>query len=100
MELIGGQYTEAKVFAENMDQQTRSQIQGVCDAPFARDLAIRIMPDAYAGKGGVVGTTMPIRDKIVPNIVGVDIRCGMETVKISEGNPDFAKLDNFLRTRI
>jgi len=67
-------------------------------APY--DNFIRIMPDAHAGKGCTIGTTMTIKDKVVPNLVGVGIGCGMETVRIAEKEIDFNKLDNIIREYI
>ena len=61
---------------------------------------IRIMPDVHAGKGCTIGTTMTIRDKIVPGMVGVDIGCGMETVRLAEKEIDFAALDELIRREI
>ena len=58
------------------------------------------MPDIHAGAGCTVRTTMTIKDKVVPNLVGVDIGCGMETAKIKESNLDMERLDNVIRENI
>ena len=65
----------------------------MCDYDFTEGSTIRIMPDVHAGKGCTIGTTMTIRDKAVPNVVGVDIGCGMYTVKLNEREVDFARFD-------
>lgn len=65
----------------------------MCDYEFTRDSKIRIMPDVHAGKGCTIGTTMTVTDKAVPNIVGVDIGCGMLTVKLETDSIDFEKFD-------
>lgn len=65
----------------------------MCDQEFTRDSKIRIMPDVHAGKGCTIGTTMTIVDKVVPNIVGVDIGCGMYTVKLGKVDIDFKRVD-------
>lgn len=65
----------------------------MCDHDFTAGSKIRIMPDVHAGKGCTIGTTMTITDKAVPNVVGVDIGCGMYTVKLGQTDLDFVKID-------
>lgn len=72
---LNGKYNSCKVFTDNVDNETISQILTILNQEFAKDSKIRVMPDTHAGKGCVIGTTMTIRDKIVPNLVGVDIGC-------------------------
>ncbi|TCI35025.1 MULTISPECIES: RtcB family protein [unclassified Exiguobacterium] len=96
MEIIG-KYNQATVFNERIDDMTRAQIQTLVDQPFTEGAAIRIMPDMHAGKGSVVGTTMTIHDKIVPNLVGVDLGCGMLCTEINVKRIDFQKLDDMIR---
>lgn len=76
MKLIQGQYNTAKVFATTVEASCEQQIRELCDEEWAANAKIRIMPDCHSGKGCVIGTTMTITDKIVPNLVGVDIGCG------------------------
>jgi len=97
---IQGKYNIAKVFTENIEEQAINQIKELLDQEFIKDLKIRIMPDAHAGAGCVIGTTMTIKDKIIPNLVGVDIGCGVQVVKIQEKDIDFAKLDESIRQEI
>jgi len=95
LELIG-KYNTAKVFTQNIDSETISQIIQLLNQEFTKDLQIRIMPDCHTGTGCVVGTTMTIKDKIVPNLVGVDIGCGMLATKLEESNIDMALLDEVI----
>lgn len=90
---IKGKFGTALCYATVIEESAIDQIKTMCDYDFIKDSRIRIMPDVHAGKGCTIGTTMTIRDKVVPNIVGVDIGCGMYTVKLKEREIDFAKLD-------
>lgn len=72
---LKGKYNEATVFTDNIDSETISQVIELLNQPFVADSKVRIMPDCHAGKGCVVGTTMTLTDKVVPNLVGVDIGC-------------------------
>lgn len=73
MVILKGKYNEAKVFTDNIEPQAKSQILELCDQEFAAGEKIRIMPDVHAGIGCTIGTTMTITDKVIPNLVGVDI---------------------------
>ena len=77
---VEGLYNTALCYTPVLENAAHAQIQSVCDQKEFADCKIRIMPDVHAGKGCTIGTTMTIRDKIVPGMVGVDIGCGMETV--------------------
>src|SRR5690606_13112783 len=85
---ITGKYNTAKVYTDNIDEGAIAQITELCNQEFVKDSVIRIMPDAHAGAGCTIGTTMTISDKIVPNLVGVDIGCGMETIKLKQRKLD------------
>lgn len=97
---VKGQFNAAICYTGELDETAAEQIKAVCDQPAFADCKIRIMPDVHAGMGCTIGTTMTITDKIVPGMVGVDIGCGMETVRIAEKEIDFAKLDALIHTRI
>ena len=84
---ISGKYNRAKVFTDLLDEKSREQIENLCNMPFAKGSSIRLMPDVHAGAGCTIGTTMTVADRIPPNMVGVDIGCGMETVVIKKGEP-------------
>ena len=93
MEEIKGKYATAISYAKVIDENARAQIARMCDYDFIKGSRIRIMPDVHAGKGCTIGTTMTITDKAVPNIVGVDIGCGMYTVKLEADTLDFPRWD-------
>jgi len=97
---IKGTHNTAKCFCETLEETAAKQIQTVCDQEAFADCKIHIMPDVHAGKGCTIGTTMTIRDKIVPGMVGVDIGCGMETVRVAEKTMDFDRLDALIRKEI
>ena len=97
---INGQYNNAKVFTDNLDASAESAIKAFCNQPHSKESRIRIMPDVHAGKGCTIGTTMTVIDKIVPNIVGVDIGCGMLTVILKEKRINLPELDSFIRKNI
>lgn len=97
---ITGRYNTARVFAETIGSETEAQIRSMCDLPFLSDSRIRIMPDTHAGRGCTVGTTLTIGKRVVPNMVGVDIGCGMETVLLAEKRMNLPALDSFIRARI
>ena len=94
---IKGTFNEAVVFTDRLDPSAEGLLKAVCNAEYLSGCKIRIMPDVHAGKGCTIGTTMTIHDKVVPNMVGVDIGCGMETVKLKEKRLDFTKLDSVIR---
>lgn len=97
---IKGKYNEAVVYADIIDEVTISQIKELCDQESMKDSKIRIMPDCHAGAGCVIGTTMTIKDKIIPNLVGVDIGCGMKLISLGKDPIDFKSLDEFIRKEI
>lgn len=90
---LKGKYNTAKVYTDNVEQEAVAQIIELCNQEFVEGSKIRIMPDTHAGAGCTIGTTMTIADKIVPNLVGVDIGCGMETIRIKQKDIDLQKLD-------
>ena len=90
---IKGKINTAICYANIIEDGAAEQIRRMCDYALTEGAKIRIMPDVHAGKGCTIGTTMTITDKACPNIVGVDIGCGMYTVKINEKELDFAKID-------
>ncbi len=100
MMTIYGKYTNAIVYADIIDDKTKEQIKVLVDQDFMKDLKLRIMADCHAGAGCVIGTTLEIKDKIVPNLVGVDIGCGMLCVNLGKIQIDFEELDNFIHNNI
>lgn len=100
MLVIKGDYNSAKVFTDKIEDGAVAQIKDLCDQAFTQGSRIRIMPDVHAGAGCTIGTTMTISDKVVPNLVGVDIGCGMETIQISNKEIDLEKLDKLIYRNI
>ena len=97
---IKGTYGDAKVFTNDLEQSAGGQIKALCEQPFITGSKIRIMPDVHAGKGCTIGTTMTIGEYVVPNLVGVDIGCGMLTVQLEEKRLNLPELDSFIRQNI
>ena len=100
MKTIRGQVNEAVVFTDQLEEMAEQQIQRLCDQEFVRGSRIRIMPDAHAGAGCTIGTTMTITDKVVPNLVGVDIGCGMLVHALKRPDLDFVLLDHIIRAHV
>jgi len=90
---IKGTFATAVCFAKTVDEKAVEQIRTMCNTPVTEGSQVRIMPDVHAGKGCTIGTTMTIHGRAVPNVVGVDIGCGMYTVKLDTKEIDFAKMD-------
>ena len=90
---IKGQVNTAICFAKIIEDEAIEQIRRMCDYEFTAGSRIRIMPDVHAGKGCTIGTTMTVKDKAVPNIVGVDIGCGMYTVNLGQVEIDMEQMD-------
>ncbi len=97
---IKGEYNAAKVFTHKLEEKAADQILELCNQEFVKESMIRIMPDTHAGAGCTIGTTMTIRDKIVPNLVGVDIGCGMFVSILGKTEIDFKRLDEVIRSSI
>ena len=97
---LRGRYATAKVFAEETDAESVSQVIGILNQPFAEGQKIRMMPDMHAGAGCTIGTTMTVAGRICPNLVGVDIGCGMLAVKLKDREIDYAALDTLIYERI
>lgn len=100
MIVLKGKYNEAKIFTDAVDEASASQVLMLLDQEFAAGSRIRMMPDIHAGAGCTIGTTMTVTDKLVPNLVGVDIGCGMETVVVREKHMELQKLDKLIYEKI
>lgn len=90
---IKGKYTTAVCYANIIEEEAVGQILQMCNHEFTEGSKIRIMPDVHWGKGCTIGTTMTVKDKVVPNIVGVDISCGMYTVNLGKNDIDLEAFD-------
>lgn len=103
MKEIKGKYANAKIYAEVVEQAALDQIQTLCDQPFAEGSHIAVMPDVHAGAGCTIGTTMTIdtlHGKVCPNLVGVDIGCGMNVMELGNIDIDFRELDEVIHRMI
>jgi len=94
---VNGRFTEAKIYAKSALPSAIDQIQELTDQAFMAGTKIRIMPDYHAGKGCVIGTTIQLQDRVVPNLVGVDVGCGVFVAELDASAIDFAKLDATIR---
>ena len=97
---LRGKYNVAYVYTDIIDQESISQIIEILNQPMSQGQTIRLMPDVHAGAGCTIGTTMTVGDKIIPNLVGVDIGCGMEVTYLAESEIDFARLDSVIRQSV
>lgn len=105
MEIITGSYTSAQIFTTNnpvtaIDPYAKSQIQMICDLESSKGCRIRVMPDVHPGKVGTIGLTMTIGQKIIPNLIGIDIGCGMTLAQIKNKKIEYQKLDSVIRESI
>lgn len=94
---IKGTYTNAIVYTDVVEDTALEQIKTLCDQSFVEGCKIRIMPDVHAGAGCVIGFTADLNQRVIPNIVGVDIGCGMLCVNLGKAPIDFVKLDEVIR---
>jgi RNA-splicing ligase RtcB len=97
---MNGKYTDAKIFTDNVDETSINQVQTLIDNPLSEGQRIRMMPDVHAGEGCTIGTTMTVTDRIPPSLVGVDIGCGMYTMKLDVDEIDFDRLDSIIRKKV
>lgn len=97
---LQGKFASAKVFTDVVDNESISQVINLLNQPYVYGSKVRMMPDIHAGAGCTIGTTMTIKDKICPNLVGVDIGCGMEIIRIKEPHIEPQKLDKVIRLGI
>ena len=105
MKTVHGLYSSAIIFTTNnnttaIDDYALAQIQMLCDNEVSKGSTIRIMPDVHPGKVGTIGLTMTIHDRILPNLVGIDIGCGMTLAELKGSKIEFQKLDAVIRDRI
>lgn len=99
IELVG-KHNKAKVFTDIIDSATIGQVTALLNQESIKDSKIRIMPDCHAGAGCVIGTTMTITDKIIPNLVGVDIGCGIALVQLKSNRVELPKLDSVIQKEV
>jgi tRNA-splicing ligase RtcB (3'-phosphate/5'-hydroxy nucleic acid ligase) len=95
-----GKYAECKVFADEVENEMVRQIIGFLDCPVFEGSTIRVMPDCHAGKGAVIGFTATLSGKVIPNVIGVDIGCGVSCWELGDKEIDYAALDAYIRGNI
>lgn len=100
MKIVQGKYTNAKIFTDNIEEEAVAQLLELCDQPFVAGCKVRIMPDTHKGAGCVIGFSADLGDKVIPNIVGVDIGCGMLTVNLGILDIDLEMLDEIINKYI
>lgn len=100
MKEVKGEYGTAKIFTDLVEEKAIEQVKQLMDQEFVKDCKVRMMPDIHAGSGCVIGTTMEIKNKICPNLVGVDIGCGMLCVLLKDKDIDLEKLDRVISEHI
>lgn len=100
MKEVTGKYGSAKIFTDLVEEKAIEQITALLDQEFIDGSKVRIMPDVHAGAGCTIGTTMTVKDKCCPNLVGVDIGCGMLTTMLGDKDIDLEKLDRVIREYI
>ncbi len=98
--IVKGKYNQAKVFTDKLEEDAKRQIEELLSQDFIGDSKVRIMPDVHKGMGCVIGFTADMGDKVIPNIVGVDIGCGVLVVKLGRLNIDLKKLDKVISKEI
>lgn len=100
MKTIKGIYAEAKIFTDDVEEYAEAQVKMICDNETALGSKICMMPDIHPGKIAPIGLSMTVTDKVIPQLLGVDIGCGMTCVKLNKGNAEFQKLDRVIRENI
>ena len=100
MEIINGIYASAKIFSETAEEYALAQIQMICDNEVSKGSVIRVMPDVHPGKVGTIGLTMTVGERILPNLVGIDIGCGITLAKLKQKKVEFQKLDTVIRENV
>lgn len=100
MKTVKGMYAEAKIFTDNIEEYAEAQVKMICDNEVAEGSTICMMPDIHPGKIAPIGLSMTVTDKVIPQLLGVDIGCGMTCVKLNKNNAEFQKLDRVIRENV
>ena len=100
MKTVKGIYAEAKIFTDDVEEYAQAQVKMICDNQVAEGSRIRLMPDIHPGKMGPIGLSMTVTEKVIPQLLGVDIGCGMTCVKLNKDNVEFQKLDRVIRENV
>ncbi len=100
MKTVNGVYTSAKIFTDTIEDYALAQIQMLCDNEAFKDCTIRIMPDVHPGKVGTIGFTSTVGDRVLPNVIGIDVGCGVTLAKLKQKKTEFGKLDKVIREKV
>jgi len=100
MKTVKGIYAEAKIFTDDVEDYAEAQVKMICDNEVAEGSTICMMPDIHPGKVAPIGLSMTVTDKIIPQLLGVDIGCGMTCVKVNKSSVEFQKLDKIIRENV
>ena len=100
MKTVKGIYAEAKIFTEDAEDYALAQVKMICDNEIADGSIICMMPDIHPGRIAPIGLSMTVADKVIPQLLGVDIGCGMTCVKLNKSNVEFQKLDRVIRENV
>ena len=100
MKTVKGIYTEAKIFTDDVEDYALAQVKMICDNETADGSTVCMMPDIHPGNIAPIGLSMTVTDKVIPQLLGVDIGCGMTCVKLNRSHAEFQKLDRVIRENI
>ena len=100
MKTVKGIYAEARIFTDDVEGYAEAQVKMICDNEVARGSRICLMPDIHPGKVGPIGLAMTVTDKVIPQLLGVDIGCGMTCVELNKEHAEFQKLDRVIRENV
>ena len=100
MKPVRGVYAEAKIFTDDVEDYALAQVKMICDNEVARGSTICMMPDVHPGRIAPIGLSMTVADKVIPQLLGVDIGCGMTCVKLNKNSAEFQKLDKVIRGNV
>ena len=100
MKTVKGIFAEAKIFTDDVEDYAQAQVKMICDNEIADGSTICMMPDIHPGKIAPIGLSMTVTDKVIPQLLGVDIGCGMTCVKLNKNHVEFQKLDRVIRENV
>ncbi len=100
MKTVKGMFAEATIFTDDVEAYAEAQVKMICDNEAAQGSRIRMMPDIHPGRVGPIGLAMTVTDRVIPQLLGVDIGCGMTCVKVNKDNAEFLKLDKVIRENV
>ena len=100
MKIVKGIYAVAKIFTDDVEDYAEAQVKIICDNEVAAGSIICMMPDIHPGRFAPIGLSMTVADKVIPQLLGVDIGCGMTCVKLNRNNVEFQRLDKVIRENI